>query len=149
MNENLVRIIKNDNCVHMQDGEIVVNCADSWEARECEKALNTILNKGESVISMDYMDFASKAGEAKYDFKVIMGMVMGNHSETIREVDLSDDCKYIVCVVGNVSLVDVTNVMDELFRAIGKEEELVASFGFICDENYQEKVFDMYIWKER
>lgn len=149
MNDNLVKIIKNDNCVCVRDDEIIVNCKDSWGAEKCEKVLNAILNKGESVISMDYMDFADKSGMIRYDFKVVKDIVIGNHSETISEVDLSDECKYIICIVGNVTLADVTNVMDELLGATDKEKDLVASFGFICDEKYQENVFDMYVWKER
>lgn len=149
MNENLVKIIKNGNCVCVRDDEIVVNCKDPWEAEECEKVLNAILNKGESVISMDYMDFADKSGIINYDFNVVKGIVIGNHREIISKIDLADDCKYIICIVGNITLADVSNIMEELFDTIDKEDEPVASFGFICDEKYQENVFDIYVWKER
>ena len=149
MIDNLVKIFKEDNRVCVRDDEVMVNCRCAKDATDCAMVMNEILNEGESVISMDYLDFKDKSGIIEYDFEVVNGIDICDYSESIARIDLSEYCKYVLCIVGNISLAEVTGVMEDMMGTLDSESTPVVSFGYICDENYQENVFDMYIWKER
>ena len=59
---NVVSIVKKDKCVSVNNDEIIVNCKSLQDADYCAKILDLILNKGKSVVGLDYMDFINKSG---------------------------------------------------------------------------------------
>lgn len=142
---NIVSITKNDKCVGVNNDEIIVNCKKIQEKDCCANILDLILNKGASVVGLDYMDFINKSGTAEYNFDLVEDIAIDNFSEDIRKMELSVNAKNIIYIVGNISLSDATNVMEEII-SIWEQEILL---GLIYDGEYPENMFDMYIWKER
>lgn len=145
MYNNIINISKKDRLVSVGNDEIIVNCKSSQDAEACEKILNSILNNGESVVSIDYMDFNDVSGTSEYELDLVKNIAIDRCSEYIDTMDLSDSRKCIICIVGNVGIADSTGIAEQIAE---KYSDQTIVFGFIYEE-YQENMFDMYVWKEK
>ena len=124
-----------------RDDEIIINCKHLKDAKRCTAVLDSILNKGEAIVSMDYMDFINKSGVAKYELDLLEGIDLNNYRDCLGKIEIADNRKYIICIVGKVSLADVTDIANIIINA--KE----ALFTYIYDDKCENK-FDMFLWKE-
>lgn len=148
MYDNVVEIIQKNKRVSVKNDDIIVNCISVQDAKCCTEVLDTIFNKGEVVVSLDYMDFINESGTAEYNFNLIKNMASNNCNEYISEIELVDDCKCIICIVGNVTLADATKTMEKVMELLDKENNSIILYGLIYDEEHQENEFDLYLWKE-
>lgn len=148
MNDNIVNIEKKDMRVSIRNDEIMVNCKRKEDVDDCVTVLDAILNKGESVVSIDYMDFINESGAAKYDFELIKNIDYGNFLDHISKTSFNMKCKYIVCIVGNISFANATDIMKNIIDVSDEGYNQSIVFGFIYDGKQQENGFDMYMWKE-
>ncbi len=148
MLNNVVEIILKDKCVSVKNHDIIVNCNSLQDAKCCTEVLDTIFNKGEAVVSIDYMDFINKSGTAEYNLELVQNIVPNNCNEYISKISSSDNCKYIICIVGNVTLTDATKTMEKVMGLLDKHNNSIIVYGLIYDEEHREKEFDLYMWKE-
>ena len=146
MYNNVINIVKKDRLVSVRNNEIIVNCKSSQDAEACVKILNSLLNDGKSVVSIDYMDFNDASGTSEYELDLVKNVAIDICSEHINTMELSDSRKYIICIVGNVSLADSTGIAEQIAKKINDQTIL---FSFIFEEEYQENMFDMYVWREK
>ncbi|MBP3339261.1 MAG: hypothetical protein J6L69_07645 [Lachnospiraceae bacterium] len=148
MLNNVVEIIQMDKRVSVKNNDVIVNCNSLQDAKCCTEVLDTIFNKGEVVVSIDYMDFINKSGTIEYDLELTKNIVLNNYNEYIRKIEVADNCKCIICLVGNINLTDATKTMEKVMELLDKHNNLIILYGLIYDEKHQENEFDLYIWKE-
>ncbi|MBQ1192503.1 MAG: hypothetical protein IIX45_00030 [Lachnospiraceae bacterium] len=148
MSDDVVEIIQKGKCVSVKNDDIIVNCNCLQDAKCCAGVLDTIFNKGEVMVSIDYMDFINKSGTTEYALELVQNIASNNCNEYISKIELSDNCKYIICIVGNVTLTDATKTMENVMDLSDKHNNSIVLYGFIYDEEHQENEFDLYMWKE-
>lgn len=169
MKDNVVNIVEKDKYISIQNDEIMVKCKSMKELKCCSEMLDAILNEGKALVSIDYMDFIDKPGTTEYDFEMVEGIVLDDSSEYLSKMELCTNSKSIMCIVGNVSFANVSDIMEKLMNIIEnhmdsmkKHTEVMENhmevkdkahtntvlFTFVYDEKYQEDKFDIYVWKE-
>ena len=142
--ENPVNIIKRDKQISIRNDEIMVNCKSIQDADDLAETLDVMLNKGDAVVSIDYMDFLNGSDRIEYSLELYKDIAVDNCSESICKTQLSDNHKCIICIVGNVTLADATGIIEKAMSDEGCKQ--AALFGFVYDEIHQENKFDMYIF---
>ena len=118
----------------------------SWNMNFKTEILDSILNQGNTAVSMDYMDYLTISDKANYNFEIIAGLEVNNCIDCINNLNLSVNCKHIIYLVGNITFADATNIMQII--ADTSHEDISIVFGLANNDERPEGKFDLHMWNE-